>query len=208
MLPSLLNHLRRIHKNDPGFDALCGVHGCSRTYTNFYSLKCHFYRNHGDLLNSIRPEDHVNDNDGVLDNFVNSDNQEIIENPFDLAEEAHKLTRSNALCILQVKDQGKIPQTVVDYMVKNTSQIVENSVDLLKSALKDRLKNVELDMENIPGVSELFEENSVIRKPFLHLANEASQSSYCYEPVLTILSGRSGSVYSQQKNVNLKHFTF
>ena len=92
------------------------------------------------MLNNIRPEDHVNDKDGVLDNFVSGDNQEIIENPFDLAEEAHKLTRSNALCILQVKDQGKIPQTVVDYMVKNTSQIVENSVDLLKSALKDRLK--------------------------------------------------------------------
>lgn len=33
-------------------------------------------------------------------------------------------------------------------------------------------------MENVPGVSELFEENSVIRKPFLHLANESSQSSY------------------------------
>ena len=31
---------------------------------------------------------------------------------------------------------------------------------------------------------------------------------YCYEPVPIILSGRSGSVYSQQKNVNLSILLF
>ena len=176
-LPSLLNHLRRIHRNDPGFHALCGVNGCSRTYRNFYSLKCHFYRKHGDLL---RPQDHFNDRgqENLEDDEVD---QEIIEIPFNIEEEVHKHTRSNALCILQVKDEGKIPQTVVDYVVKNTTQIVENTVEIVKSALKDRLKNVGLEMENIPGVTDLFEEDSVIRKPFLHLASETSQTSYYRE---------------------------
>ena len=186
-LCSLLNHLARIHKNDAGFHALCGVDGCSRTYTNYYSLRNHVYRKHGDLLQNIHPVDHNDDEpldreleplEADLENGPNGEENEGMGNPFDVATEVKRLARSNALCLLQIKDEGKIPQTVVDHVVKNTTQVVENTVDLLKSSLTHCLQNAGIDMENIPGVSDLFNENCAIRKPFSRLENESSQLSY------------------------------
>ena len=188
-LCSLLNHLGRIHKNDAGFHSLCGVDGCSRTYTNYYSLRNHVYRKHEDLLKKIHPVDHNNDDEPLdreqepleadLENPNEEENEEGMGNPaFDVATEVKGLVRSNALCLLQIKDEGKIPQTVVDHVVKNTTQVVENTVDLLKSSLTHCFQNAGIDMENIPGVSDLFNENCAIRKPFSRLENESSQLSY------------------------------
>ena len=71
----------------------------------------------------------------------------------------------------------KDPQTVVDHVVKNTTEVVENTVDLLKSSLTHCLQNAGIDMENIPGVGDLFTENCAIRKPVSQLANGSSQLS-------------------------------
>ena len=98
--------------------------------------------------------------------------------PFDFALEAHNIQKANALCLMQVKDEGKVPQTVVDSFVRNTSQIVENSVNLVKSALSQCLDNAGLQMENIPGINEIFNEESIITTPFGEIQNEAAQLTY------------------------------
>ena len=56
----LVNRLGRVHKNDPGFHVLCGIEGCAKTYTNFYSLRNHYTRKHRylvDLQLQGEPED-------------------------------------------------------------------------------------------------------------------------------------------------------
>ena len=115
-LCSLLNHLGRIQKYDAGFHALCGVDGCSRTYTNYSSLRNHVYRKHGDLLRNIHPVDHNNDYEPLdrepkpleadLENGPNGEeNEEGMGNPFDVATEVKILVSSNTLCLLQIKDE-------------------------------------------------------------------------------------------------------
>ena len=78
---------------------------------------------------------------------------------------------------MQVKEEGKVPQTVVDSFVRNTSQIVENSVNLVKSALSQCLDNAGLQLENIPCINEIFDEG-IITMPFGEIQNEVAQLAY------------------------------
>jgi hypothetical protein len=79
---------------------------------------------------------------------------------------------------MQIKEEGKIPQTVADSVVRNTTQIVDNNVELLKSGLERCLNKAGLQKEDIPGVTELFDDASKIRQPFEGCHNEASQLQY------------------------------
>ena len=49
-LSLLVNYLGRVHKNDPGFHVLCGIEGCAKTFTKFYSLRNHYTKKHRYLL--------------------------------------------------------------------------------------------------------------------------------------------------------------
>ena len=190
-LRSLLCHLGRVHKNDSGFHVLCGIDGCARTYTNFFSLRNHFTRKHGAILNGEQVQ---NDGDeprlGDQDEGRNGMDDEDApgHEPFNFEREIE--ANKNALCLMQIKDEGKIPQTVVESVIRNTTQIVDNSVDLLKSGLVQCLDNAGLRMEDIPGVSgKMFlaghlsvlkcNQNNFYLRNFLFMIRSC-QSSLCY----------------------------
>ncbi|XP_028418396.1 uncharacterized protein LOC114543726 [Dendronephthya gigantea] len=117
----------------------------------------------------INNEDH-NDDHGDNDDAA-----------FDFDREVEQCRRSNALGILKIKDEAKIPQTVVESIVKSTTQVVNNSVDVIQHGLQQCLQNAGLQIDDIPGIEELFEESSSIREPFKDCHNEASQLKYYKE---------------------------
>ena len=41
-----LSHLRLIHASEAGFQVSCGLQGCQRTFTNFYTYRNHVYSMH------------------------------------------------------------------------------------------------------------------------------------------------------------------
>ena len=46
-----LSHLRLIHASEAGFQIPCGLQGCQRTFSNFYTYRNHVYSMHD--LNSL-----------------------------------------------------------------------------------------------------------------------------------------------------------
>ena len=42
----VLSHLRSVHSNDPRFNVMCGIGGCTRTYRTYSGLHTHLYRCH------------------------------------------------------------------------------------------------------------------------------------------------------------------
>ena len=42
----VLSHLRSVHSNDPKFNVMCGLDGCSSTFRTFSGLYSHIYRRH------------------------------------------------------------------------------------------------------------------------------------------------------------------
>ena len=52
-----LSHLRAVHSNDPHFNVMCGIDGCTTTPKSFSALYFHIYRKHPKLIaSSVRLE--------------------------------------------------------------------------------------------------------------------------------------------------------
>lgn len=158
----LLNHLGRNHRNDPNFHLLCGINGCARTYRSFYSFRNHVVNKHADLFNINKHA--VPDTDGHIEEGLDlvhaqpdglnaaCDHQYFAV--FDCEKEKQEMARSNATCILKFKEEGRVPQTVVNSFVKNTIHIVQNSIGAIKRGVKAKLQAAGLDFDTIPGLGE------------------------------------------------------
>lgn len=187
----LIRHVGRVHRNEPNFHVVCGIDGCSRTYKRYLSLRNHLIRKHNisacdkprlDENNGQDHEDH-DDNDDV--DRMND------EDSFDIEKEKANLMRANALCLLNFKEKGRIPQTVVNSFVENTTQITENTVHLVKSGIAKCLQEVGLNINQIPGLSDVLDENSGISKPFQGIDKEPLQYQYYKEHFNLVVSCRS-----------------
>lgn len=131
----LLSHIGKSHRNEPNFHVLCGIEGCSKTYKNYYSFRNHLIRKHDVTWEVIDKTDEANENQDE-ENGLMIDSDAAEDEDYQYAENTRK---QNALCLLQLKDKGRVPQTVIDLFVENATQLVRNSVDILKGKVKRTL---------------------------------------------------------------------
>lgn len=154
----LLSHIARIHKSDPNFHVLCGIDGCPKTYTNFVSFRNHLIRKHsitrnltarngeiGPLPNAEREPDEFEEGNENLNDLDDVDNG--LE--FNLAREEAEIRKTSALCLLQFKEKGRVPQTVVDLLVETTTQTVRTSINVLKSGIVNKFHAAGIDFEAV-----------------------------------------------------------
>ena len=118
-LRALISHLGRVHQNDRSFHVLCGIDGCPRTYKNFYTLRSHFAQKHSAILERERirvPQQAERPPDNPVDDGANNDEgdgNDAGNDGFDFEREVEQCRRSNVLGLLKIKDEAKVPQTVV-----------------------------------------------------------------------------------------------
>lgn len=48
-----------VHSCEPNLHLVCGISGCSRNYTNFFSFKKHVHRKHQEFLDTVLPPPHI-----------------------------------------------------------------------------------------------------------------------------------------------------
>ena len=71
-----LSHLRLIHASEVGFQMSCGLQGCQRTFTNFYT-----YRNHVYSMLDLSGLDNTPDNSDITSvNMETTNNSTGIDN--------------------------------------------------------------------------------------------------------------------------------
>lgn len=183
----LLNHMRRSHASDPNFHVLCGLDGCPRTYKRFVSFRNHLIRKHNFKLSDqdqgIRMLE--NEPEQEIDDFAHLD-----EDMPELNEHAQpgKMKENNALCLLGFKDKGRVPQTVVTLFVENSTQIVRNNLQFAEKEIDQRLRAFGTSIEAVPGLKEIFEEDSLAMNPFSGLENERQQSKFYKENFKVVVS--------------------
>jgi hypothetical protein len=72
----------------------------------------------------------------------------------------------------------KLTQRTVDTVVKNTTSIVQKSINLLRENLWNRLDTAGVDFRAVPGLQEFFcELDSIITNPFLGVETKSQQDS-------------------------------
>ncbi|XP_046858671.1 uncharacterized protein LOC124452126 [Xenia sp. Carnegie-2017] len=179
-LQLLITHIGRVHRDEPNFHVVCGIDGCARTFKKFLSLRNHLIRKHNIVrntrnsaeLNTDRGNDDANQNHEI-DNTDPEQGEE-----FDIMADQDNLSRANALCLLNFKDRGRVPQTVVDSFVENATKVTQTSINLLNSGITSCLKNAGIDLNNLPEVNELFDEDNPISNPFAGIDQEYLQYEY------------------------------
>lgn len=110
------------------------------------------------------------------------------KNVFDLNNDKVNLSRANALCVLKSKEKGRVPQTVVDSFVENATQVTQTSIDLLKAGVTNCLQKAGINVETLPGLQDLFDENSLISNPFDGIDKESLQYKYYKEKFNLVVS--------------------
>ena len=185
----LLSHMRRSHASDPNFHVLCGLDDCPRTYRRFISFRNHLIRSHNFKLtdkDNQRSEVLENDPEVEIDNFpcVDEDITEFNEHCI----QPQQIKENNALCLLGFKDRGRVPQTVVNLFVENSTQIVRNCLELAESKIDERLRAYGTSIGEVPGLKEIFQPDSLVMNPFNGLEREKQQSKFYKENFKLVVS--------------------
>lgn len=166
----LLNHIGRNHKSDPQFHVLCGIDGCVRTYGIDAG-------NAGDIEQNVE----LNDNLGDIQDHNNDPEA-------DFAQQQRQLQKRSALCLLHLKEKGRVPQTVVDLVVNNCTEIVQDAANVLKTGVINSLNASGVDFQAIPGLKDLFDNDSSACNPFHGLENERQQHKYYLQNLGLVVS--------------------
>ena len=187
-LTELLDHLRRSHSNDPNFHVICGLDGCPRTYKRVVSFRNHLIRIHNIYQKANVPN--INNDEIPMDvNIGDQNNPAIQEND---AEPPHVLVenmlRDNALCLFGFKDKGRVTQTVVNLFAESSTQMVRNSLNVAKAEIKERLAAVGQAIEDIPGLEQIFDEDSSAMNPLRGIETEQKQHKYSLDQFNLVVS--------------------
>jgi hypothetical protein len=187
-LALILNHYCRVHRHDPDFYVTCQVKQCGATYKKFEGYKSHLRRHHKgyDFTNGTdenSEEDQLEEdiNPGQ-NNYVgeneNADENQLYDRPTDQNVD---LLKQNALFLLKTKEIYSLSQTATDSVISDTTNIVKNTIDLLRMGVANRLDSAGIQFCAVPGLQELFEDDNPLSKPFDGLRGKTQQIRYFKE---------------------------
>lgn len=96
--------------------------------------------------------------------------------------------RENAFYLLRTKESNLLSQKCLDDIVEGTTQVVRNSVDSIKSQLKECLDKARVQFDEIPGIEEIFSSDNPAYNPFEHVLTKHKQALFFKENFGLIVS--------------------
>ena len=88
------------------------------------------------------------------------------------------ILQENARSLLAFKENGGVTQTLLNRFVETSTNVARNSVEVVMSEVKERLAAVGQAIEDIPGLKEIFDEDSSAMNPFKGIETEQQQHKF------------------------------
>lgn len=188
-IATMQSHLIRVHGSDLHFNVQCDVPGCQRTFGNARSYQTHLRRHHQEfdihadvrVWDGMRDEQLIEDEEEIrmeLDEPIVDGERRYFDNLEGGLAEKKKL---DALFLLQTKECNRLTQKATEDIAENVTNIVQNTVELVKLGVQNKLDSAGLNVDAVPGLSELFEDDNPLSNPFAHVNTQDKQSSYYKE---------------------------
>lgn len=183
-IATIFNHYGRYHRHDPNFFVRCKVNGCSASYRKLEGYRSHLRRHHknidmqnGDMVGCVN-----NDNIIEKENEMDCLNQP----PSDVSDGSRShvnidFQKQNALFLLKTRELHQLTQAATDSLVSDTTCIVKNTVEQLQMQVKDSLDNAGIQLNDIPGLKQIFMPDSTVCNPFNGLRGKTEQTRYFRE---------------------------
>jgi hypothetical protein len=173
----MVSHLVLVHQDDPGLHIICDVPGCQSTFGRVLSYKSHLRRTHKDvdikkpvaqLAHGVQGLDHAEERLHQFQGIVNPENE----------DETEEMKRTNALYLLKLKETNFLTQTSLDSVVQGTTAIVKRTVKALKKEVEKKLEGGGLELQEIEGLSNLFDEDHPLSNPLAHVETKHQQTVF------------------------------
>ena len=184
-LKGVVRHMAAVHAHDPHFHICCGVGGCSRTYSNFYSFKKHLYRRHRDHLDMTGPftTSSTPSDPSSLD-FSDTEEDGLEDLDYDNLESmtASKFEdkKQMALLLLKIKEVRKVSQSALDGIIEDISLILQQTIGRLKASVNSCLQSHGMSVSVFDGLSNVFNDPSILN-PFDQLESKFLQEKFYRE---------------------------
>lgn len=177
----LLNHLQRVHAQDPNFHVACGIDGCGCTYKTFYGYRSHVQRKHRAFYENSRKI-----RDGGTQSEQENEANEPRNCPNETDAEWHEeddevipdpIKRNNAaLYVLRVKETYNLTQKAVNDVINNTTYLVREAVTNVCGAITKELKKI-TGTDFSAQISVLSDESSSVANPFRGMETITAQTA-------------------------------
>ena len=189
-LKGIIRHMAIIHAHDPEFHIICGIAGCVRTYSNFYSFKRHVYRKHREYLDvtprHLTVAHHSDDVAGIAITDSNLDFADTLEcDDFEENLSDFQHMKNMALFLLKAKEVRKVSQSSLDGLTSDFTIILQGIIEQLKSDINTCLTSNGINMGAFQGLNEVFNHPNIIN-PFNQLESRYQQEKF-YKVHLNLL---------------------
>ena len=175
-IATIFNHYGRYHRHDPNFFVRCNINGCLVSYRKLEGLKSHIRRHHKN--EPIR-------NDAADRNGEMNVNFGIRENNVDVHEDVPgpqiDFQKNNAMFLLKMKENYQMSSTAIAPLLCDTTSLVQSCVEQINGKVKDCLNNAGIELENVPGLLEVFKPDNEIANPFEGLKTKMEKKQYFQE---------------------------
>lgn len=191
-LKGVVRHMAAVHAHDPHFFICCGIQGCSRTYSNFFSFKKHLYRKHRASLDMSGPfvadSSFRGSSEHGGSNFVSDVEDVNEERPHIVSNFQHM--KQMALFLLKTREVRKVSQVALDGIIADFTQMHERTVNELKLEVRACLQAKGMSISAFEGLEDVFHDPRKI-EPFRRLNSKFLQEKF-YREHLHLLVSRKG----------------
>ena len=95
-----------------------------------------------------------------------------------LRDPSHELVRNAALWILKLKEGRKLSQSATEEILSDVTEMCSNLINCLGEDLYKLLNSMNINPDDIPGLKDLFKEESQYTQPFRGIDTFYLQMSY------------------------------
>ena len=103
-------------------------------------------------------------------------------------DQIEQRNKQNAFFLLRTKERNLLTQKCLDDIVEGSTELVQNTVDAIKSSIEECLQSASIQFEAVPGLEDLFSPDNPIYNPFQHVLTKHKQVSYFKESFGLIVS--------------------
>ena len=203
-IATIFNHYGRYHRHDPNFFVRCNINGCLASYRKLEGLKSHIRRHHknepirDDLADGNAPNEEMNVNFGMGENNV--------DEPEDMPGPQIDFQKNNAMFLLKMKENYQMSTAAITALLCDTTSLVQSCVEQIHGKVKDCLNNAGIELENVPGLQEVFRPENEIANPFNGLTTKLEQKQYFQENFGLVVSADC-TVNIENIHINYCHGT-
>lgn len=179
-----LQHINLFHAHQPGFQVICGIGGCARTFCKFRTFENHISLYH---RGELHPTNQVTESNSLCsssrDESIDATSRSEDTNSLELRHSAEDpesliLQRSSAMFLLHMKEGHKLTQAALQGLLEGITSLCQQRLSSIQKAVNTVLTGARISTTSIRGLDDIFYPEGQFGQPFKGLETQHQQLKF------------------------------